>query len=541
MNIPNRPHLTKSRLLLLILIVSLFSNILLLNGWVQTQNTLASERNELIKGYADIELIETPMTLSGTKEIKGISMPLTPDMLKNKDTLVLNYNLNGLCLLPANASRLSFIDANNRSYTFSLKDAASNCTTGLQTSTIPLSKFFPTDIPQEIQSFNIQLWYPAFYSVEFSSISLRSQVLGKSTTSNRPTSKLQPPTNTPKPNRAKTPTNTPVIATPLPPTPTSIISIIPNTPMLTPPPTQTPTNAWSIRSVSSMKESKDRVCEPRDSTFITTWINTAAELGVTHIAVETPYDNPSCGDAVAYTKLWVDAIHAKGLNVWHRHMPLAFEGIYNTPKNNTSNYLTQITSYIKSNPTFFKSGDIFTPIPEPQNGGIQGVTYCPQSICIFPNTGEFNVWLRDAISQSSSAFSTIGLSGKIKIGYYGFDGFVAWGDNNPDWHGILEDTTIAAMGNITIDHYPEIVGDTMENDLNELQARYPNTPIVIGEWGTITGDNPEVQVNTSMQAAKRPNVIGFNYWHLGVGGNEALINGDFTKRSQFDEVQSFFR
>jgi hypothetical protein len=96
------------------------------------------------------------------------------------------------------------------------------------------------------------------------------------------------------------------------------------------------------------------------------------------------------------------------------------------------------------------------------------------------------------------------------------------------------------MGNITIDHYPEAVGDTMDNDLNELQAKYPSTPIIIGEWGTITPDNLEQQVLNSMQAAKRPNVVGFNYWHLGMGGNEALINDDFSQRIQYDEVQSFF-
>jgi hypothetical protein len=336
-------------------------------------------------------------------------------------------------------------------------------------------------------------------------------------------------------------TPTPTIA--LTPTPTNISTPTPTlipTPMISPTPTASPAS-WSIQSVSSMKETKDRICSQRDRIFVEKWVDTAIDLGVNYIAVETPYDNPLCGSAVEYTRLWTDVIHSKGLHVWHRHMPLSFEGIYDVTKNNVSDYLDIISTYIKTNPSFFQEGDIFTPIPEPQNGGIQGITYCASSVCQFNGAAAFNSWLRNAMNTSEQAFGTIGLGGKIKIGYFGFDGFVAWGDNNPDWHGILEDTTISQMGNITIDHYPQLVGDTMENDLNELQTRYPNIDIVIGEWGTVTPDNQEQQVIDTMSAAKRPHVIGFNYWHMGMGGNEALINDDFSKRAQFDEVQSFFK
>lgn len=289
-----------------------------------------------------------------------------------------------------------------------------------------------------------------------------------------------------------------------------------------------------------MKETKDRVCGPRDPAYIEQWVQRARLLGANYVAIETPYDNPACGDSLAYTKLWVSVVRAHGLSVWHRHMPLAFEGIYNTPKNKSADYLAQISAYIKENSSLFASGDIFTPIPEPQNGGISGVTYCSEGTCMFNGAGHFNQWLRDAITISDLSFAGIGLGGKIKIGYFGFDGFVAWGDNNPDWEGILEDETIKKMGNITIDHYPEAVGDTMEHDLDELMARYPGIPIIIGEWGTITGGDIQGQVLKSMQAAKRPGVVGFNYWHMGMGGNESIIGDDFSAKAQYDEVQRFY-
>jgi hypothetical protein len=97
------------------------------------------------------------------------------------------------------------------------------------------------------------------------------------------------------------------------------------------------------------------------------------------------------------------------------------------------------------------------------------------------------------------------------------------------------------MGNLTIDHYPELIGQTMEQGLNEVMAKYPGLPIIIGEWGSAGSTSVEAQVRNSMGAAKRPGVVGFNYWHLGPGGNEALINEDFSNRPQFDEVQSFFK
>ena len=307
----------------------------------------------------------------------------------------------------------------------------------------------------------------------------------------------------------------------------------------TPTPIST-SNSWPIRSADTMKVTKDVICAPRSQTFINSWVAKAKELGVNYVAVATPYDNPACGNSLAYTKQWIDAIRAQGLNVWHRHMPLAFEGIYNTTKNPNLNYIEKISSYITANPELFKAGDIFTPIPEPQNGGIRGITYCPQNVCIFPSASAFNAWLRDAITNSERAFANIDLTGQIKIGYYGFDGFVAWGHNNPDWNGILEPATIQLMGNITIDHYPEIVGTTMTADLNELQAIYPGVPIVIGEWGTITAGDLTGQVNRSMSASLRPGVVGFNYWHMGMGGNESLVNNDFTNREHFNSVKSFF-
>ncbi len=326
------------------------------------------------------------------------------------------------------------------------------------------------------------------------------------------------------------------------PAPTTIATSPTFTPTNTPAPV-VPQNSWEIKSVDAMKETKDAICGQKSLDFINTWLDKAVELGVNYVAISTPYDNPSCGDALAYTKIWVSATRAHGLHVWHRHMPLAFEGIYSVAKNTSGASLGLIKNYIVSNPDLFQPGDIVTPIPEPQNGGIQGITNCANSICQFSSAANFNQWLRDAMTTTNDALAQIGKSGQLKVGYFGFDGFVTWGDNNPDWHGILEDSTIAQMGNITIDHYPELVHETMSQGLSELTAKYPHTPIVIGEWGTVTGGNTVQQVEDDMGAVKQdPNVIGFNYWQFGPDGSgEQLIDSNFNSLPGFAAVQSFYK
>lgn len=506
------------------------------------------------------ELLVQPWILKADKSSQERYQLVDPNVLIAKTTLRLTYDLHGTCLLGGDASALIFDQPFALAWHFiSLSNYGRNCYNGIQIVDIPLKNFSGLDLSQPVGTFHIRIWHQQPYFIDITSavvfnpqtdvISQTSSfgdLLANFSSASKPKSnKANAPTpkNNSRPNK---PTITPTLV--LPSLTPQIILTVPPSPSPTLIPTLIPTTipisttkaSWSIQSVSSMKETKDRICNQRSDAFISSWVNMAFELGVNYVAIENPYENPVCGNSIAYGSKWIEAIRQKGIKVWHRHMPLSFEGIYNVPKSRETNYLDLIFNFITQNPHYFREGDIFTPIPEPQNGGIFGVTYCAFSICQFTGSSGFNQFLRQAIDISELAFNQIGLSGKIKIGYYGFDGFVAWGDNNPDWNGILEDATVLKMGNITIDHYPEIVGDTMQNDLNELEARYPNIPIIIGEWGTITGGDREYQVNSSMQAARRSSVVGFNYWHFGPDGNEALINEQFTKNAQFDEVQKFY-
>lgn len=439
------------------------------------------------------QLLSHTWRLSGNHTQVVASQMINPTMFIGKTAITITYNLHGTCLLSGDASTLEFMQ--NGWKTISLYDFGQNCKNGEQRVTIPLADFkdkvtgksFAIGNPN-VRLLQARFWNNAKFAIAISSLTLSA-------------------------------TSTQVLATQ-------------NT---------SAQQTWPIQSIDAMKSTKDAVCYQHSDAWIDMWVTRAGELGANYVAISTPYDSPSCGDALAYTKKWIAIIRKHGLKVWHRDMPLAFEGIYSTPKSNASNFIDLITNYIKANPDEYENGDIFTPIPEPQNGGILGVTYCAQSICQFSSAQAFNAWLRNSMTASQNAFDSIGKTG-VNIGYFGFDGFVTWGDHNPDWHGILDNATLQQMGNITIDHYPEVVNETMQQGLDTLQQKYPTFPIIIGEWGAVTGVNVDQQIQTDMGAAKTHNVIGFNYWQFGPGGSgEQLINSDFSSRSAFFAVQSFYK
>lgn len=490
----------------------------------------------------DLELLKNPWHLEANGGATEQYQTISPTVLAGVSSLQVTYNLHGLCALDGDASALIF-DQNGWKYV-SLSRYGQNCRDGDQTVTIPLSDFKDISNGQQLTTntsltgnLHTRFWYNTYYHVDITSAKVLTN--GETTA---PTS-----TSLPTPTLATTPTPSPTQSPTPTPTQTQQSAFSPNAIVATPTPQPTPStdlptgSSFAIQSIDAMKDTKDAICGPRPLDWINKWLDKAVELSAQYIAISTPYENPSCGDALSYTKTWVKAIRAHGLHVWHRHMPLSFEGIYSVNKNNSTNYLNLISTYIKNNPDLFQDGDIFTPIPEPQNGGIQGITYCANSVCQFQSAPAFNQWLRDAMTTSKNAFAAIGKN-NMKIGYFGFDGFVAWGDKNPDWHGILEDSTVAQMGNITIDHYPETVGETMDQALTALQAKYPTTPIVIGEYGTVNGQNVNQEVTDTLTAAKNHHVVGFNYWQFGPSGSgEQLINDDFSNRSDFTIVASFYK
>lgn len=302
---------------------------------------------------------------------------------------------------------------------------------------------------------------------------------------------------------------------------------------------------WKIRSLDVMKVSKDNVASQYTSTQMSALIVALQPLNPTHIAQSVPYDDPAGFPGgpytTAYAQRWSDAIHNAGFAVWHRQTWNAFEGIYSVTKSNaagpgtaagvlngtdTTSFLYQVYNYILTHPDQYAPGDIFTPLPEPDNGGINGVTTCFDSVCQFTTANEFRIWLRDAITVSNAAFEKLGLKGKIHVGYYGISGFTVFGNGgNP--HGFLDDRTADAMTVITMDDYPSPASD-VSTSITRYEGIYGNFPLVIGEWGTLN------ETSTSTKAAAVDSVVGsyaaktyvqgMNYWTSIGGTNENLVD-----------------
>lgn len=314
---------------------------------------------------------------------------------------------------------------------------------------------------------------------------------------------------------------------------------------------------WVIKSVSSMNQSKDRLCDPRSPEWIAEWVSRMAELGITHVGLETPYDNPVCNGsegnyALDYTQEWLSgirnqrALDGQPLRVWHRHSFNQYEGNYDNTKNPNLDYAAMISDYILAHPTFFKAGDVFTIVPEPQNGGIVGATGCAQDICIFSSVDDFKSFLINATHQAQEAFKQIGLENQVTFACCGFDGYLLWGDNNPDHLGtsILDKETMRQLGIMTIDHYPA-EGANMVEDLQEMRQLWPANefPVIIGETGVIRSseENAPADVIELMKAFKQdPNVVGVQYWQGGPAGPEGLIHNSFEPYPHFFAVQAAF-
>jgi hypothetical protein len=303
-------------------------------------------------------------------------------------------------------------------------------------------------------------------------------------------------------------------------------------------------------SVSTMNQTKDKLRNPRSSDEIKKLMDKVKGLGSTHVGIETPYDSPPGTDALGYTRAWVAEARTQNLKVWHRHMPIKFEGIYDQAKVNTPDtYVTQVTNYIKENKELFHDGDIFTPIPEPQNSGVAGMN-CGSN-CMFSSVDSFNKWLVKIVEESRKTFTEVGLH-NVKVVCCGFDGFIVWGNDNPDWQGksFLTEETVKALGHISIDHYATS-NDTMSKDITEFQQKWPGVDLWVSEAGSIpehTGGSTLSEVtNTILQGIKDHLSIvkGFMWWQLGPAAEEALIyddgNGGFTEAEQYDEVETFFK
>src|SRR5258706_372097 len=289
------------------------------------------------------------------------------------------------------------------------------------------------------------------------------------------------------------------------------------------------TSFWQFTSVDTMKYSRDTAGNPEAFKLIPRLIKEAASISPTHISIATPYDE----QCYPVLKGWVNEVRVYHKNVWFRGNFSSWEGWFGYSKfSDIYDHNKMTRAFILKHPDLFEDGDIFTPVPEPENGGL-GDPRTSSEIAT-----KFNDFLVSSYQNCNKAFEEI--NKKVTCGYLSMNADVA--------SQVLIEYTLKGIGNvIAIDHY---VADPMqmEKDIDYLSQKY-DAKIVLGEYGApipdINGQMTEVEQADfigkllNVLYLKREKIIGINYW-VSTEGSTALINDDGNPRMAAEIVKNYY-
>ncbi|MFM2331126.1 MAG: hypothetical protein RLZZ26_633 [Candidatus Parcubacteria bacterium] len=289
---------------------------------------------------------------------------------------------------------------------------------------------------------------------------------------------------------------------------------------------------FAVQSIDTMKHSRDMAEQvldtPRDfQSMIDGEMSLIAGAGATHVALGTPYD----AHFLPVLKLWVASARAHGLSVWFRGNFSGWEGWFNYPKIDRPTHEQMLKDFIHANPDLFKSGDVFTPCPECENGGSGD----PRQ------TGDKSGYNAFLVDEERIAATEFALQGKYVAVYPSMNADIARQSISP--------STVAAFGGtILIDHYVSSVAQ-FTSDISAIPKQL-NANVGLGEVGApipdLNGDMTQAQqakyidslFNAMYQA--RDTIPVVNYWTL-TDSSTKLINDDGTPREAYTTVQNYFK
>lgn len=222
------------------------------------------------------------------------------------------------------------------------------------------------------------------------------------------------------------------------------------------------------------------------------------------------------------------------LKVWFRGNFSAWEGWFGYTKMIDYNQHHALTkAFITKHPDLFEDGDIFTPIPEPENGGPGDPRGSDQK------SADFNAFLVASYNNCVQSFAIIGK--QVRCGFFSTNGDIA--------KTVLTPQTVAQIGNVVvIDHYVDNP-EQMQLDISYLTNKFPRAKIVLGEFGApipdINGDMTEQQQNDFIAELlqvfyeNKASIAGVNYWTL-AGGSTSLLRDDFSEKPAFATLADYF-
>jgi len=304
-----------------------------------------------------------------------------------------------------------------------------------------------------------------------------------------------------------------------------------------------------ITSIDTMKQSRDTETHPLSDAQIADDIAAAARLGSGYITVDTRWDYPF------YMARGVAAIRATGRRVWFRLHPNGWGADNGTTSVMTpARYEAEEHAFIVAHPSLFRPGDILDLCPEPENGLYWRATYGDGWTYDAPNdaTRAYNAFIRDTSAIADAALHGVGIDGVITT-VRSTNSYIA---THPR---VLEAATVARMGRITVDSYPE--GMTTDpaaataarvTQLDAI-ARLWRVPVVVGEMGYSNRRPVDDATQHAVLAAEfhaltsRTYLAGVNYW-VGAGGDESggythILTGSssaWTARPAAFDVAAFY-
>lgn len=288
---------------------------------------------------------------------------------------------------------------------------------------------------------------------------------------------------------------------------------------------------WQFQAIDTMKMSRDESREtlqnPSSTQKITQQVADIAAVGVTHVAIATPYDE----EFLPVLRLWVEAARAQNLNVWFRGNWSGWEKWFGYSGITRQQHIEKTKAFIENHSDLFVGGDVFSACPECENGG-------PGDPRTTSDTGGFRKFIIDEYQVTKTAFAKI--NKQVASNYVSMNGDVA--------RLIMDRETTKAMdGIVVIDHYVK-TPDQLVADVVALSEK-SGGKVVLGEFGVPIPDINGVMTEQQQaqwlkeavaKLAQTPQLVGLSYW-VNVGGSTRIWNDDGTSRAAVSVLAEYFR
>lgn len=285
---------------------------------------------------------------------------------------------------------------------------------------------------------------------------------------------------------------------------------------------------WEIRSIDTMKYSRDRARDMKDKEefdiIIDRQMDLIARTDANYVTIDTPYDE----EFNSVLRRWVTSARKYKLSIWFRGNFSGWEGWFDYPKISKDEHIKKTISFILENQDIFKDGDIFDACPECENGA--KVTT--------KNLSLHRQFLVEEYEAKKEAFREINKN--VHYNFHSMNGDIA--------KSLMDEETTRMLGGVVvIDHYVPTT-DRLARDIVTL-AKQSGGTIVLGEFGVpIPGIHKQIMSDADQKqwiedALEKVVVLdevkGINYW-VNMGGTSAIWHDNGDPKPAWSVIKTYY-